>query len=66
MRIKFMTYGLLAPDYAGLPGWTDEGRRSSGVTDDVITARMREHKEDSRGETFAKLYRVGKRLQGAS
>ena len=20
MRIKFMTYGLLAPDYAGLPG----------------------------------------------
>ena len=27
--------------------WTDEGRRSSGVTDDVITARMREHKEDS-------------------
>ena len=22
MRIKFMTYGLLAPDYAGLPGYT--------------------------------------------
>ena len=44
--------------------WTDEGRRSSGVTDDVITARMREHKEDSGDGRIVDLHRVGKRLQG--
>ena len=41
--------------------WTDEGRRSSGVTDDVITARMREHKEDSaRGRDVRWVVQGGK------
>ena len=47
-------------------GWTDgrtdaDGRRSSGVTDDVITARMREHKEDSaRGRDVRWVVQGGK------